>query len=62
MAGFDCVWRIQACSAGWTSCLVPVERFMALLSGLAAFSLMFLAAYSVTGREFFESPLLGYVD
>lgn len=42
--------------------LVPIEKFMALLSGLAAFSLMFLAAYSVTGREFFEKPLLGYVD
>lgn len=42
--------------------LLPIERFMALLSGLAAFSLMFLAAYSVTGREFFEKPLLGYVD
>ena len=42
--------------------LVPVERVMALLSGLAAFSLMFLAVYSVGGREFFESPLMGYVD
>lgn len=42
--------------------LLPLERFMAFLSGLAAFSLMFLAAYSVTGREFFESPLMGYVD
>jgi len=42
--------------------LLPVERFMALLSGLAVFSLMFLAAYSVTGRKFFNSPLSGYVD
>lgn len=42
--------------------LLPVERFCALLSGLAIFSLMFLAAYSVTGRKFFGSPLLGYVD
>ena len=42
--------------------LLPIERFMALLSGFAAFSLMFLAVYSVGGREFFESPLLGYVD
>ncbi|WP_299629535.1 TRAP transporter small permease subunit [uncultured Tateyamaria sp.] len=42
--------------------LEPIEKVMALLSGLAAFSLMFLAAYSVTGREFFEKPLLGYVD
>lgn len=42
--------------------LRPIERFMAFLSGLAAFSLMFLAAWSVTGREFFERPLPGYVD
>lgn len=42
--------------------LEPIERFMALLSGLAIFSLMFLAAWSVGGRKFFGSPLLGYVD
>lgn len=42
--------------------LLPVERLCALLSGLAIFSLMFLAAYSVTGRKFFGSPLAGYVD
>ena len=41
--------------------LVP-ERFLALCSGIAAFSLMFLAAYSVSAREFFGAPLLGYVD
>ncbi|MEO0675957.1 MAG: TRAP transporter small permease [Pseudomonadota bacterium] len=42
--------------------LLPVEKALAFVSGLAAFSLMFLAVYSVGGREFFESPLLGYVD
>ncbi|MEL6915175.1 MAG: TRAP transporter small permease [Pseudomonadota bacterium] len=42
--------------------LLPVERALAFASGIAAFSLMFLAVYSVGGREFFESPLLGYVD
>lgn len=42
--------------------LLPLERFCALLSGLAIFSLMFLAAYSVTGRKFFAAPLAGYVD
>ncbi|MEM1235307.1 MAG: TRAP transporter small permease [Pseudomonadota bacterium] len=42
--------------------LLPVERALAFVSGLAAFSLMFLAVYSVGGREFFEAPLLGYVD
>lgn len=42
--------------------LLKLEQFFALLSGLAVFSLMFLAAYSVTGRAFFASPLAGYVD
>ena len=42
--------------------LVPIEKLCALLSGVAIFSLMFLAAYSVTGRKFFAAPLQGYVD
>mgnify|MGYP000563103238 CR=1 FL=1 len=42
--------------------LLPLERFMALLSGLAIFSLMFLAAWSVGGRKFLGMPLLGYID
>ncbi|MCY3983328.1 MAG: TRAP transporter small permease [Roseovarius sp.] len=42
--------------------LVVLERFLALLSGIAAFSLMFLAAWSVSSRTFFGAPLLGYVD
>jgi TRAP-type C4-dicarboxylate transport system permease small subunit len=35
---------------------------MALVSGLAAFSLMCLAVVSVSGRNFFNEPLRGYVD
>ncbi|MEP3632260.1 MAG: TRAP transporter small permease [Shimia thalassica] len=42
--------------------LRPIERVFALVSGLAVFSLMFLAAYSVGGRKFFNAPLAGYVD
>jgi TRAP-type C4-dicarboxylate transport system permease small subunit len=42
--------------------LEPLERFTALLSGLAIFSLMFLAAWSVGGRKFFSAPMMGYVD
>jgi len=42
--------------------LLKLETVFALLSGLAVFSLMFLAAYSVGGRKFFASPLSGYVD
>jgi len=42
--------------------LYRVERMLALLSGLAVFSLMILAVISVGGRNFFSQPLPGYVD
>ena len=42
--------------------LFRVEGWLALVSGLAAFSLMILAVVSVGGRNFFNAPLPGYVD
>lgn len=42
--------------------LYKLEGWLALISGLAAFSLMVLAVVSVTGRNFFNAPLPGYVD
>ncbi|NDW43639.1 TRAP transporter small permease subunit [Ruegeria sp. PrR005] len=42
--------------------LLRLERFLALLSGLAVFSLMVLAVVSVGGRNAFNAPLPGYVD
>lgn len=42
--------------------LYRVERVLALVSGLAVFSLMILAVVSVTGRQGFNQPLPGYVD
>jgi len=42
--------------------LLRVETFLALLSGLAVFSLMVLAVVSVTGRNALNAPLPGYVD
>ncbi|MEM5476560.1 TRAP transporter small permease [Pacificibacter sp. AS14] len=42
--------------------LYKVESVLALISGLAVFSLMLLAVVSVTGRNFFGQPLPGYVD
>lgn len=39
-----------------------VERFLALIAGLAVFALMLLAVVSVTGRNGFNEPLRGYVD
>lgn len=42
--------------------LFKIESQLALLGGLAVFSLMVLAVISVTGRNFFNQPLPGYVD
>lgn len=42
--------------------LYRVERVLALVSGLAVFSLMLMAVVSVGGRNFFNQPLPGYVD
>ncbi|MFB9149161.1 TRAP transporter small permease subunit [Roseovarius ramblicola] len=42
--------------------LYRIERQLALLSGIAVFSLMVLAVFSVGGRNFFNQPLPGYVD
>ncbi len=42
--------------------LLRLERSLALLSGLAVFSLIILAVVSVGGRNGFNSPLPGYVD
>lgn len=42
--------------------LLRIEEKLALVSGLAVFSLMLLAVLQVTGRNGFEQPLPGYVD
>ncbi len=39
-----------------------LEGYMALISGLAIFSLMILAVISVGGRNLLNAPLPGYVD
>ena len=39
-----------------------LEKALALVSGLAVFSLMLMAVVSVAGRNFLNSPLPGYVD
>jgi TRAP-type C4-dicarboxylate transport system permease small subunit len=62
MAGSAAVLEDSSLLSKLDRMLLPLERFCALLSGLAIFSLMFLAAYSVTGRKFFASPMMGYVD
>jgi len=62
MAGSSAVLEDSSLLSKLDRLLLPVERFCALLSGFAIFSLMFLAVYSVTGRKFFGSPMMGYVD
>jgi len=62
MAGSSTVLQDSSLLSKLDRALLPVEKVMALISGIAAFSLMFLAAYSVLGRELFEKPLAGYVD
>ena len=62
MAGSAAVLEDSSTRSKLDRVLLPVERFCALLSGIAIFSLMFLAAYSVTGRKFLGSPMMGYVD
>ena len=62
MAGSSAVLEDSSLLSRLDRALLPLERFCALLSGVAIFSLMFLAAYSVTGRKFFSSPMAGYVD
>ena len=42
--------------------LLRLEQFLALISGLAVFSLMVLAVVSVGGRNAMNAPLPGYVD
>ena len=42
--------------------LYGLERFFALVSGIACFSLMVLAVVSVSGRNTLNMPLPGYVD
>lgn len=76
MAGNSTVLQDSSLLSRLDRTLLPVERVMALISGVAAFSLMFLAAYSVSGRQLdktalaplfdaiglMDGPMMGYVD
>lgn len=42
--------------------LFRLERLFALISGLAVFSIMLFAVYSVSGRNALNRPMPGYVD
>ena len=67
--GGEIDWRVHRqylqtvrCSAGSTAACSQLESLLALIGGLAVFSLMLLAVASVGGRNFFNHPIPGYVD
>lgn len=62
MAGSSLVLSDDSTLSRLDTRLYAVEKVLALLSGLAVFSLMVLAVISVSGRNAFNQPLPGYVD
>ena len=64
MAGSAAVLEDSSLLSRLDRALLPLERFCALLSSLAIFSLMFLAVYNVGARKFLPSAvhMRGYVD
>ncbi|MGH1467041.1 MAG: TRAP transporter small permease subunit [Cognatishimia sp.] len=62
MAGASLVLTDDSLLSRIDQALNKLEKFLALLSGLAVFSLMILAVFSVSGRNFLNQPLPGYVD
>ncbi|WP_380051974.1 TRAP transporter small permease subunit [Falsihalocynthiibacter sp. SS001] len=62
MAGSSAVLSDASLLSRIDRTLYKLEGFLALISGLAVFSLMLLAVFSVSGRNFFNAPLPGYID
>ncbi|GAA6210114.1 hypothetical protein NBRC116601_34070 [Cognatishimia sp. WU-CL00825] len=62
MAGASLVLSDDSTLSRIDQSLNKFEKILALLSGLAVFSLMVLAVFSVSGRNFLNQPLPGYVD
>ncbi|MEL6599883.1 MAG: TRAP transporter small permease [Pseudomonadota bacterium] len=62
MAGASSVLTDDSLLSRLDQRLYTVERLLALIGGLAVFSLMLLAVVSVAGRNGFDRPLPGYVD
>lgn len=62
MAGTAAVLEDDSLLSRLDRLLFRLETLLALVSGLAVFSLMILAVISVGGRNFFNQPLPGYVD
>ena len=62
MAGTSSVLQDDTFLSKADQALYKLENKLALLSGLAVFSLMVLAVVSVSGRHSLNQPLPGYVD
>ena len=62
MAGKSSVIETESLLSKLDTKLLKIEFVLALISGLAVFSLMILAVVSVTGRHTINQPLPGYVD
>jgi len=62
LAGSSSVLKDDTLLIRIDSRLFQIESFLALIGGLAVFSLMLLAVTSVGGRNFFNHPIPGYVD
>lgn len=62
MAGSSLVLSDDSLLSTLDQSLCKLEKFLALVSGLAVFSLMLMAVVSVGGRNLANQPLPGYVD
>lgn len=62
MAGSSAVLEDGSVLSRLDRTLYRVEKVFGVISGLAVLALMLLAVVSVGGRNFFNSPLPGYVD
>ncbi|MEM7522912.1 MAG: TRAP transporter small permease, partial [Pseudomonadota bacterium] len=62
MAGSSAVLQDDSLLSRLDRRLYGAEQQLALLSGIAVFSLMVLAVVSVSGRNAINQPLPGYVD
>lgn len=62
MAGASLVLTDQTRLSRFDQWLYKIERGLALLGGLAVMGLVLLAVVSVTGRNFANQPVPGYVD
>ncbi len=62
MAGSSSILEDGSILSKLDKCLLKLENFLILVSGIAIFFLMVLAVISVGGRNIINAPLPGYVD